>query len=161
MLDEQDATNRDAKGLPFTVRVFETCFEMHPHISAYRSEQSLWLIPKRPSVSLLPTPPLLVATLTRSFGELSIRRDSICVLISALFSVIDCNYLRNWLSIWWLTAPTALQIGDKHRVTTPVNWKKGEDVIVHPGVTNDEAKTLFPQFSQHLVSHVYHRGKIC
>lgn len=47
---------------------------------------------------------------------------------------------------------TALQIGDKHRVTTPVNWKKGEDVIVHPTVTNDEAKTLFPEYSQHLVS---------
>lgn len=47
---------------------------------------------------------------------------------------------------------TALQIGDKHRVTTPVNWKKGEDVIVHPSVSNDEAKTLFPQHSQHLVS---------
>jgi len=53
-----------------------------------------------------------------------------------------------------LTVPTALQIGDKHRVTTPVNWKKGEDVIVHPGVTNQEAKTLFPQFSQHLVGFI-------
>jgi hypothetical protein len=46
---------------------------------------------------------------------------------------------------------TALQIGDKHRVTTPVNWKKGEDVIVHPGVTNEEAKTLFPDFTIHKV----------
>lgn len=45
----------------------------------------------------------------------------------------------------------ALQIGDKHRVTTPVNWKKGDDVIVHPSVTNDEAKTLFPQFTAHKV----------
>ena len=48
--------------------------------------------------------------------------------------------------------PTALQIGDKHRVTTPVNWKKGEDVIVHPGVTNEEAKTLFPNFTTHKAS---------
>lgn len=47
---------------------------------------------------------------------------------------------------------TALQIGDKYRVTTPVNWKKGDDVIVHPTVSNDEAKTLFPEFTIHKVS---------
>ena len=40
---------------------------------------------------------------------------------------------------------SALQLGDKHRITTPVNWKVGDDVIVHPGVSNDEAKTLFPE----------------
>ena len=47
---------------------------------------------------------------------------------------------------------TALQIGDKYRVTTPVNWKKGDDVIVHPTVSNEEAKTLFPDFTVHKVS---------
>lgn len=45
----------------------------------------------------------------------------------------------------------ALQVGDKHRVTTPVNWHKGDDVIVHPSVSNDEAKTLFPDFTIHKV----------
>jgi glutaredoxin/glutathione-dependent peroxiredoxin len=45
----------------------------------------------------------------------------------------------------------ALQLGDKHRITTPVNWKKGDDVIVHPGVSNDEAKKLFPDFTIHKV----------
>ena len=45
----------------------------------------------------------------------------------------------------------SLQIGDKYRVTTPVNWKKGDDVIVHPTVSNDEAKTLFPEFTVHKV----------
>ncbi|KAL7416516.1 thioredoxin-like protein [Mrakia frigida] len=40
----------------------------------------------------------------------------------------------------------SLQLGDKHRITTPVNWKKGEPVIIHPSVTNEEAKTLFPDF---------------
>lgn len=52
----------------------------------------------------------------------------------------------------FLTYFAALQIGDKYRVTTPVNWKKGDDVIVHPTVTNEEAKSLFPEYSQHLVS---------
>jgi hypothetical protein len=47
------------------------------------------------------------------------------------------------------TCTTALQLGDKHRITTPVNWKKGDDVIVHPGVSNDEAKKIFPDFTIH------------
>jgi alkyl hydroperoxide reductase subunit AhpC len=40
----------------------------------------------------------------------------------------------------------SLQLGDKHRITTPANWKKGDEVIVHPGVTNEEAEKLFPGF---------------
>ena len=39
-----------------------------------------------------------------------------------------------------LTLDTALQIGDKYRVTTPVTWRKGDDVIVHPSVKTEEAK---------------------
>jgi hypothetical protein len=40
----------------------------------------------------------------------------------------------------------SLQTGDKHRITTPINWVPGDDVIVHPAVKNDEAKMLFPDF---------------
>jgi alkyl hydroperoxide reductase subunit AhpC len=40
----------------------------------------------------------------------------------------------------------SLQLGDKYRITTPGNWKKGDDIIVHPSVTNEEAATLFPGF---------------
>jgi glutaredoxin/glutathione-dependent peroxiredoxin len=40
----------------------------------------------------------------------------------------------------------SLQLGDKYRITTPANWKNGDDVIVHPGVSNTEAATLFPNF---------------
>ena len=40
----------------------------------------------------------------------------------------------------------SLQTGDKYRVTTPINWVPGDDVIVHPTVSNEEAKTLFPKF---------------
>ncbi|CAI2169576.1 18985_t:CDS:2 [Funneliformis geosporum] len=40
----------------------------------------------------------------------------------------------------------SLQLGDKHRITTPANWKKGDDVIVHPGVSNEEAEKIFPGF---------------
>jgi alkyl hydroperoxide reductase subunit AhpC len=38
----------------------------------------------------------------------------------------------------------SIQLTAKHKVATPVNWKKGEDVIIVPSVSNDEAKTKFP-----------------
>ncbi|KAF8186642.1 cysteine peroxiredoxin [Pholiota molesta] len=97
MLDEQDATNRDAKGLPFTIR-------------------TVFVIDPKKTIRLTLAYP---ASTGRNFDE--------------ILRVVD-----------------SLQIGDRNRVTTPVNWKKGEDVIVHPSVTNDEAKTLFPEYKQHL-----------
>lgn len=97
MLDEQDATNRDAKGLPFTIR-------------------TVFVIDPKKIIRLTIAYP---ASTGRNFDEIIRAIDS-------------------------------LQIGDKHRVTTPVNWKKGDDVIVHPGVSNDEAKTLFPEHTKHL-----------
>jgi alkyl hydroperoxide reductase subunit AhpC len=36
------------------------------------------------------------------------------------------------------------QLTAKHQVATPVNWKNGEDVIIVPAVSDDEAKTRFP-----------------
>jgi len=38
----------------------------------------------------------------------------------------------------------SLQLTDKFKVATPVNWKDGEDVIIVPSVTNEAAKALFP-----------------
>ncbi len=40
----------------------------------------------------------------------------------------------------------SLQTGDKHKVTTPINWVPGDDVIVHPSIKGDQAKELFPDF---------------
>jgi alkyl hydroperoxide reductase subunit AhpC len=39
----------------------------------------------------------------------------------------------------------SLQLTAKHRVATPANWKQGEDVIITGGVTDEEAKKLYPQ----------------
>src|SRR5271156_6245261 len=39
----------------------------------------------------------------------------------------------------------SLQLTDKYKVATPVNWKQGEDVIIVPSVSDEQAKTLFPQ----------------
>ncbi len=38
----------------------------------------------------------------------------------------------------------SLQLTAKHKVATPVNWKNGEDVIIVPAVSDDEAKEKFP-----------------
>ncbi|KAK1220798.1 peroxiredoxin 1, partial [Marasmius sp. AFHP31] len=96
MLDYQDATNRDAKGLPFTIR---TVFIVDPKkIIRFKADY--------PAVA------------GRNFDE--------------IVRVLD-----------------AIQLGDKHRIATPVNWKPGEDVIVHASVSNEEAKTLFPEHTAH------------
>ena len=36
------------------------------------------------------------------------------------------------------------QLTAKHKVATPVNWKQGEDVIIVPAVSNEEAKERYP-----------------
>jgi alkyl hydroperoxide reductase subunit AhpC len=38
----------------------------------------------------------------------------------------------------------ALQLAAKHKVSTPVNWRQGEDVIIAGAVSNDEAREKFP-----------------
>src|ERR687897_247063 len=37
----------------------------------------------------------------------------------------------------------SLQLTAKHKVATPVNWRRGEDVIIAGSVSNDEAKEIF------------------
>lgn len=39
----------------------------------------------------------------------------------------------------------SLQLTDKHKVATPVDWQSGEDVIISPSLSNDEAKERFPE----------------
>lgn len=36
------------------------------------------------------------------------------------------------------------QLTAKHKVATPVNWRQGEDVIIVPAVSDEEAKQKFP-----------------
>jgi thioredoxin-dependent peroxiredoxin len=36
------------------------------------------------------------------------------------------------------------QLTAKHKVATPVNWKQGDDVIIVPAVSDDEAKQKYP-----------------
>ena len=39
----------------------------------------------------------------------------------------------------------SLQLTAEHRVSTPVNWKQGEDVIIAGSVSDDEAREMYPE----------------
>ena len=50
---------------------------------------------------------------------------------------------RNFAEI--LRTLDSLQLTAKHSVATPPNWNEGEDVIIVPSVSDEAAKTKFPQ----------------
>ncbi|MGZ3579516.1 MAG: amidohydrolase family protein, partial [Syntrophales bacterium] len=57
----------------------------------------------------------------------------------------------------------SLQLTDKHKVATPVNWKQGEDVIIVPSLKDEnEIQRLFPKgykaikWHRHEYEPVYH-----
>ena len=93
MIDYQDATNVDDKGVQFTIR-------------------SVFVIDPAKKIRLILAYP---ASTGRNTAE--------------VLRVVD-----------------SLQTGDKYKVTTPINWVPGDDVIVHPTISNEDAKTLFPKF---------------
>jgi alkyl hydroperoxide reductase subunit AhpC len=49
---------------------------------------------------------------------------------------------RNFQEI--LRVIDSLQMTAKHRVATPADWQQGEDVIIAGSVSDDEAKTIYP-----------------
>ena len=49
---------------------------------------------------------------------------------------------RNFQEI--LRVIDSLQLTAKHRVATPADWKQGDDVIIAGSVSDDEAKTIYP-----------------
>jgi len=92
MLDYQDTTNVDEKGIAFTIR-------------------SVFVIdPKKTIRTILSYP----ASTGRNSNE--------------VLRIVD-----------------SLQTGDKHKVTTPINWVPGDNVIVHPSVKTDQAKEIWPE----------------
>jgi alkyl hydroperoxide reductase subunit AhpC len=50
---------------------------------------------------------------------------------------------RNFQEI--LRAIDSLQLTSKHSVSTPADWKQGEDVIISGSVTDEQAKKTYPQ----------------
>ena len=48
---------------------------------------------------------------------------------------------RNFLEI--LRTLDSIQLTAKHKVATPVDWKQGDDCIIIPGLSDDEARGIF------------------
>ena len=42
----------------------------------------------------------------------------------------------------------SLQLGARHKIATPANWKPGDDVIIAGSVSNDQAKDLFGSWEE-------------
>jgi thioredoxin-dependent peroxiredoxin len=38
----------------------------------------------------------------------------------------------------------SLQLTAKHQVATPVNWRNGDDVVIVPSVSDEDAKKKYP-----------------
>ena len=39
----------------------------------------------------------------------------------------------------------SMQLTSRHKVATPVNWKSGDDVIISPAVSDEEARKTYPE----------------
>jgi thioredoxin-dependent peroxiredoxin len=50
---------------------------------------------------------------------------------------------RNFAEI--LRVIDSLQLTEYHKVATPANWRDGDDVVVLPAVSDDDAKEMFPK----------------
>ncbi len=59
-----------------------------------------------------------------------------------LMLIYPMNTGRNFDEV--LRVLDSIQLTATHTVATPVNWKKGEDVIIPPSVTDDVAKQKYP-----------------
>ncbi len=48
----------------------------------------------------------------------------------------------------------SLQLTDYHQVATPVNWKDGDDCVVVPSISTEEAKAKFPKGVNEIKSYL-------
>jgi alkyl hydroperoxide reductase subunit AhpC len=53
---------------------------------------------------------------------------------------------RNWQES--LRAIDSIQLTANHSVSTPSDWKQGDDVIISPAINDDDAKTKFGSFDK-------------
>ena len=48
----------------------------------------------------------------------------------------------------------SIQLTDGYKVATPANWSNGDDVIIVPSLSDEEAKELFPEGWKTLKSYL-------
>ena len=108
MLDAQDLTNIDQKGIAFTIR-------------------SVFIID--------PTKKVRLTMVIRSYWYSMVVHK----LMRLQMYPASCG--RNTSEV--LRVIDALQTGDKKGVTTPIDWNVGDDVIVPPTVSTEDARKKF------------------
>ena len=59
-----------------------------------------------------------------------------------LFLTYPMTTGRNFAEI--LRAIDSMQLTANHKVATPANWQKGEDVVILPAVKNEDAEKIYP-----------------
>lgn len=103
----------------------------------------------RPGFPLIGDPDRKVATL---YGMLHPKADS-TFTVRSVFIIDAARKIRATITYPASTGRNfdeilrvidSLQLTDNYKVATPVNWRPGEDVIIVPSVSNDDARTLFP-----------------
>jgi len=62
-------------------------------------------------------------------------------IVKAMFSY-PMSTGRNFDEV--LRLVDSIQLTAKHKVATPVNWKQGDDVIIAPSISDDEARKSYP-----------------
>ncbi|NJY63819.1 peroxiredoxin [Salinimicrobium sp. CDJ15-81-2] len=48
----------------------------------------------------------------------------------------------------------SLQLTEKYKVATPANWKEGEEVVISPSISNEDAKNMFPKGFKEVKSYL-------
>jgi len=48
----------------------------------------------------------------------------------------------------------SLQLTANHKVATPANWKHGEDVVISPSISNEDADKMFPKGYKEVKSYL-------
>lgn len=48
----------------------------------------------------------------------------------------------------------SLQLVDTYRIATPVNWKAGDDVIIPPAISTEDARQLYPKGVREIKSYL-------
>ena len=103
----------------------------------------------RPGFPLIGDPERTVATL---YGMLHPKADS-TLTVRSVFIIDAARKVRATITYPASTGRNfdeilrvidSLQLTDSYKVATPVNWRPGDDVIIVPSVSNDDARALFP-----------------
>jgi alkyl hydroperoxide reductase subunit AhpC len=93
-----------------------------------------------------------VAFLYDMIAEEDIKKPEIAFTIRSVFIIDPAKKIRLTMSYPASTGRNSaevlrvidsLQLGDKKGVTTPIDWQKGDDVIVPPSVSTEDAKKKF------------------